>query len=210
MSMSKLRLYYVHDPMCSWCYGLRPILEQLKQGLPKSVQFISLLGGLAADSEAPMPKAMRAQVEANWFRIEKEIPGTRFNHEFWSQCQPRRSTYRACRAVVAARAQDPAHAEAMTRAIQDAFYQRAMNPSDRETLEQLAGELGLDVEKFSLDLDSATTKKALQHEIEMSQSMGVGSFPSLVLANGTSEWPVPVNYQDVNEILATIAWILED
>jgi hypothetical protein len=34
-------------------------------------------------------------------RIERSVPGTKFNFEFWSRCRPRRATYPACRAVIA-------------------------------------------------------------------------------------------------------------
>ena len=46
-------------------------------------------------------------------RIEGRIPGVRFNFDFWTHCTPKRSTYPACRAVIAARAQDPTLDEAM-------------------------------------------------------------------------------------------------
>ncbi|MBE8572891.1 DsbA family protein, partial [Vibrio sp. OPT46] len=29
-----IKLYYVHDPMCSWCWGYKPTLDKLKQQLP--------------------------------------------------------------------------------------------------------------------------------------------------------------------------------
>ncbi|MDF4306582.1 DsbA family protein, partial [Vibrio parahaemolyticus] len=25
-----IKLYYVHDPMCSWCWGYKPTIEKLK------------------------------------------------------------------------------------------------------------------------------------------------------------------------------------
>ena len=92
-----------------------------------------MLGGLAKDSDEPMPTQTRSYVIENWRRIEQTVPGTVFNYDFWQSCQPRRSTYPACRAVIAARQQgDPADKldRAMAEAIQDAYYRRARNLSD--------------------------------------------------------------------------------
>ena len=42
----------------------------------------------------------------------------------------------------------------MTLAIQKAYYMQARNPSDYETLIELAGEIGADKTKFSKDITS--------------------------------------------------------
>jgi protein-disulfide isomerase-like protein with CxxC motif len=57
--------------------------------------------------------------------------GTEFNFDFWTKCQPRRDTYKACRAVIAASQQNAE--EAMIEAIQKAYYLRAMNPSEHDS-----------------------------------------------------------------------------
>ena len=30
-------LYYVADPMCSWCWGFQPVLEKVKEAVPERV-----------------------------------------------------------------------------------------------------------------------------------------------------------------------------
>ena len=45
-------LYYVHDPMCSWCWGFRPTWLALQDQLPEGVRVQRLLGGLAPDRGA--------------------------------------------------------------------------------------------------------------------------------------------------------------
>ena len=154
--------------MCSWCYTLRPALARLLEALGKNTEIVRLLGGLAKDSDEPMPAQTRSYVIANWQRIEQTVPGTVFNYDFWQTCQPRRSTYPACRAVIAARRQgDPADKldTAMTEAIQNAYYRPARNPSDHSTLVELAAELSLDKDQFSADLCAEETHAALRQEM---------------------------------------------
>ena len=174
-------LYYIHDPMCSWCWGYRPALAALLAGLPTDVQVVRLLGGLAPDSDAPMPAAMQSQLQQIWRHIQTSIPNTRFNFEFWARCAPRRSTWPACRAVIAARRQDVVFDRVMTDAIQRAYYLEARNPSDRQTLIALAA------------------------EIAQARALGVSAFPSLVLTHAGYHWPVPVEYTDPGATLDTIA-----
>jgi len=202
------RLYYVHDPMCSWCWGFRPALETLLAGLPPDIEVERLLGGLAPDSQERMPASMREQLQQTWRRIQDRIPGMRFNFDFWSRCSPRGSTWPACRAVIAARRQDPAFDWAMTDAIQRAYYLDARNPSDGETLIALAGEIGADRMAFARDLDAAETRQTLGQEMARARGMGVDSFPALVLDCSGSRWRIPVEYTDPAAMLETIGLIL--
>lgn len=207
-TMTDTRLIYIHDPMCSWCWGFRPTLEALLQRLPDGLGFERLLGGLAPDSNVPMGAEMRAHLQQTWHRIQERIPGTRFNFDFWTACEPRRSTWPACRAVVAARRCDPDSEDAMIRAIQQAYYLQARNPSDRETLLALAGEIGLNRAAFEGYLDNPETAATFEQEMQRAHRMGADSFPSLRLQIGESVWPVAVNYTDADAMLGEIQTLL--
>ena len=191
--------------MCSWCWGFVPVLKDLLNGLPEDIQVKRLLGGLAPDTDAPMPAAMRQTIEATWRRIEETIPGTRFNHDFWTQCAPRRSTWPACRAVIAARMQGDDFDVRMTRAIQLAYYTQVRNPSDEDTLVVLAGELGLDVQAFTADLHGEQVERQLQAEITLARRLQATSFPGLVLKTGAAEWHIPVDYNDSMPMLELVS-----
>ena len=138
------RLFYIHDPMCSWCYAFSPSWAALQQDLPQDIQVVYLLGGLAPDTTEPMPLSMQKNIQQAWQRIEQTVPGIQFNWDFWSHNTPMRSTYPACRAVLAAGKQRAKAAFEMVRAIQMAYYQKAQNPSLPETLQECAREIGLD------------------------------------------------------------------
>ncbi|WP_339673463.1 DsbA family protein [Dasania marina] len=191
--MTKVQLYYFHDPMCSWCWGYRSTLLRLKNKLPADIAWRAVLGGLAADSQQPMPQAMQQMLQATWRNIEQQL-GANFNHDFWRLCQPRRSTYLACRAVLAAGRQQAA--EDMVLAIQQAYYLRALNPSDDEVLIQLAGELGLDKAQFASELHSAHIEQLLQDDIVIAGSWPIAGFPSLVLVRDEEKIPLTLDYQD--------------
>ena len=107
--------------MCSWCWGFRPTWAEIKANLPDEVEVKYLLGGLAPDSKEPMPESMQSDIAGYWRRIQQHIPGTKFNFDFWDKCEPKRSTYPACRAVIAARKQNSEIELDMIDKIQNAF-----------------------------------------------------------------------------------------
>ena len=189
-------LIYVHDPMCSWCWAFRPTLEALLTKLPDSLQVTRLLGGLAPDNDTPMSEEMRRYLSQTWKRIQQQVPGTEFNFDFWERCRPRRSTYPACRAVIAARQQDPTCEDRMILKIQRAYYAEARNPSEIAVLVELSEEIGLEAKRFLRDLRSTETNQRLTDEISDARKLGADSFPSLILELGNSRWPIAVNYRD--------------
>ncbi len=190
--------------MCSWCWAFRPVLLEVKNHLPADIKLIRLLGGLAPDSDEPMPEKTRDYVIENWRRIQEHVPDTPFNYEFWNKCQPRRSTYPACRAVISARQQGDQYDEAMTLAIQQAYYVQARNPSDNATLIELAEEILLDKKQFAEDLLSEEINKKLMQEIKNARELHLNSFPSLLLVKDNQSVPIQHDYNDASIILKNI------
>ena len=204
MSPPDRQLVYVHDPMCSWCWAFRPVWASIRSALPLELAPRNLLGGLAPDSDEPMPAGMQRTIRGIWSSIQQRVPGTGFNFDFWERCSPRRSTWPACRAVIAARLQSPAWEEPMILAIQQAYYLQARNPSDRETLVELARETGLDAKRFAGDLDSAPVRAALRDEITLARRLGADGFPSLVLLEKGRARLLQLDYRDPGVVLAQL------
>lgn len=197
-------LIYVHDPMCSWCWGFEPTRQKIFTAVAERMLIRRMVGGLAPDSDAPMPAAMRSMLQQAWHRIEQTIPGTKFNFEFWQKCSPRRSTYPANRAVIAAREQGDEYDAKMTARIQRAYYLEAKNPSDNSTLIELAADIGLDSEQFSASLVADSTQEKLTAEIQATREMGIDSFPSMVVLKADGLRHIGLNYTHPEVMLREI------
>ncbi len=78
-------LYHVHDPMCSWCWGFRKVWEQLRAALPSAVRVVNVVGGLAPDSDEPMPLEQRRTIAGYWSEVAEQT-GAEFNFDFWHNC----------------------------------------------------------------------------------------------------------------------------
>jgi len=211
-------LFHIHDPMCSWCWAFKPTWEKIRASVASNGLIYSsgdstggalvlrnVVGGLAADSDEPMPGDMQRMLQANWQRIQRTVPGTQFNFDFWASAKPRRSTYPACRAVLCAKNQSIEFEEPMITAIQHAYYLQAKNPSDSEVLIQLAADIGCDQTEFAAQLISPEIEAALQREFLLVRELGVQGFPSLVLQLGDNLFPIAVDYSSAMSVLDRIS-----
>ena len=211
--MANTTLYYVHDPMCSWCWGYRPTWDalqaQLLQQFGQQLSLQYLVGGLAPDSDQPMPQPMpqpmQQMLQQTWHKINQQL-GTEFNHDFWQLCQPRRSTYPACRASIIAR--QYGLEQQMINAIQQAYYLNARNPSDVDTLVSIATQLGIPADLFTEQLNADETEDKLLKEINFARQLPIQGFPSLVLMVDNSAYPIRLDYHQWQTSLADIQTIL--
>lgn len=202
-------LFYIHDPMCSWCYAFQPALSGLENNLPSSVRLRKQVGGLAPDTTSVMPRDLQERIRQTWRRIERTVPGIRFNYDFWMSNTPIRSTYPACRAVLAAARQGAGYEDAMILAIQAAYYRQAKNPALPSVLQECAAAISLDPDRFVQDMASDSLDKELHEQIGQARRWGVTTYPSLRLRHGELIVPIAVNYLDYHAMLDEIGQATE-
>ncbi len=199
-------LYYIYDPMCSWCWAFRPVWDEIQAHLPASISVEYVAGGLAPDTDEPMPMEQQQAIQGYWREIQEAL-GTEFNFDFWQKNIPRRSTYIACRAVLAAKNQG--YEKEMVDAIQRAYYLQALNPSDSDVLMRLAWglynqELDIDLDMFANQLNSAATQEQLDSQIALARQLTDQGFPSLVLRHKGEDIAINREYKHYRTALAEI------
>ncbi|WP_258238989.1 DsbA family protein [Arcobacter sp. F155] len=180
-----MKLIYVMDPMCAWCYAFTKELEEFLQKHP-SFELEYIMGGLAPDNDTPMDENMKKTISSYWVDIEKKTKVT-FNHDYWKENTPYRSTYPACRAVITAETLQAKSSAKMVKSIQSAYYKEAKNPSLKETLVKCANSIGLDETKFIQTFDSKKIEETFQEHLRTSYKLQVRGFPALFYINEKNE-----------------------
>ncbi|GJL83509.1 MAG: DsbA family protein [marine bacterium B5-7] len=203
MHVQPIKLYYIVDPMCSWCYAFRPswqaLIATLNEQSDEAIEVKYVMGGLAPDSDQPMAESMRHGIANTWRQIEART-GAVFNHDYWRLNTPRRSTYPACRAVLCAGMLMDNGLVVMLEAIQNAYYTQAMNPSLIDVLCDIAGSIGLDRDEFKQYLQSDEVNDALKRDLEFARALGIGGFPSVIAARAEQYLALSNGYCDVETL----------
>ncbi|AWB65475.1 DsbA family protein [Saccharobesus litoralis] len=202
-----MQLVYVMDPMCAWCYAFQPELEGFLQQHP-TAEVDWVMGGLAPDTDQPMPEHLQQTIATYWQQIESKTKVT-FNHDFWALNTPYRSTYPACRAVIAAQTIKAQSAQSMVKAIQSAYYQQALNPSLPQTLVECAVHIGLDKQAFTEVFQSSTTEQNLQLHLGLSLQLQVSGFPALFYIDQDNRaLPLTLGYSTTASLQGQLSSIL--
>ncbi|KAA3607950.1 MAG: DsbA family protein [Planctomycetota bacterium] len=203
--MPPLRLLYVADPLCSWCWGFQPVLDRFVEQTPGANQVDLILGGLAEDSGVPMGPEMRSFVQGAWRAVEQrcQVP---MNWQLWQQQSPKRSTWPACRAVLAAKQLAPGGDWRLYRSLQKAFYQQAKDVTDEAQLLQSATESAtasdppLDPIAFEKLWRAEETQHQLHAHRQTVESLGVQGFPALFLVRRGETLPLAHGYRPLEVV----------
>jgi putative protein-disulfide isomerase len=172
-----LKLIYVGDPMCSWCWGFAPEIEELSIEHPVDV----VVGGLRPGPSAqPLGDRMAGFLREHWVEIA-ERTGQPFNTEFLERRDDwLYDTEPAAIAVVTMRGMnEPATLDYFT-TVQKAFYGDGQDVTDFDVLADLAAKHEVDLTEFRARLETKEAKQTAWADFSQARNWGISGFPTLV------------------------------
>ncbi|SDU16377.1 DsbA family protein [Halopseudomonas salegens] len=170
------RLIYVMDPMCSWCWGFAPVIEQIVQAGEVPVHLVA--GGLRSARE-PLDTATRDALNEHWIAVA-DVSGQPFTSIDALPADFCYNTTPACRALVTARGLDAKKVWPLVQAMQSAFYARAEDITVTSTLVALAESAGYKAQRFAEAYDAEASLAGLASDINWVGDLGISGFPTLL------------------------------
>ncbi len=202
------RVIYVGDPMCSWCYGVSPVVNDLQQYCTAhDIRFEIVVGGLRAGGGDQWNEGFIAFLRNEWGIIADKT-GVEFNFGILDQDYFNYNTEQSCRAVVIARSLLPDDNNALLTAffkgIQTKFYLYNEDPKEVSFYENLCAEAGIDFSAFKTCFEDREWKKRTIAEFRYRSQLGVNSFPSFLLVKGDKVTLLAAGYATLLELVQRI------
>jgi putative protein-disulfide isomerase len=177
--MATPHLIYFSDPMCSWCYGFSPVIEEIRRTFGRGLPIRVVMGGLRPGTETPMTEEAKLEIGDHWTHVH-EATGLPFNGAGMSRPGFVYDTDPAARAVVVARREGEEQAASFLTRAQQAFYAEGRDVTQAETLAEIAEAADLDRAAFLEAWASEGAKQETWRDYAISQRAGVTGFPTLV------------------------------
>jgi len=191
-------LIFVLDPMCSWCWGFHPIIEELRNKHSNTYKFSLVMGGLRTTGQMEWNTQSKAYLSSAWDAVHKTTKQP-FNPMLLNKTTFDYNTYPSCKAVITVRELFGIDA-AFTYFgdIQKAFYTEA---KDITSLELLTHYVTHDKEIFVNFYHSERAELLMQHDFSKARSMGANAFPSTVKLDEDGHMVCMSGYKSLKEIL---------
>ena len=177
--MDEPHLIYFADPMCSWCYGFSPVIDEIRKAFGRGLPVRTIMGGLRPGTAEAMTAAAKREVVGHWAHVH-EATGLPFDEHALDREGFVYDTDPGARAVVVARREGQELAVRYLARAQKAFYAEGRDLTSGEVLADLAEELGMDRVSFLEQWNSEEAKQETWRDYAVSQRAGVTAFPTLV------------------------------
>ena len=207
-------LLYIHDPLCGWCYGMSPVINQIQQGFTGRVEVSVLCGGMVKGDDVEPISDTWEYLEQSLAAVEK-VTGAQFGAAFRSLGEAGDYRYDSeppSRAIAAFRhlTQDPARAVAFAHAVQTALFRDGQDLNDPTTYNQLLAPFGVDVVEFQRRLASPEAARATQQEFAAVARIGIVGFPTAVLRIGEQGYVLARGYQPYEQLRQGLEQLLRE
>ncbi len=191
--MKRIIITTYTDVLCSWCWATEPAYRALETRFPDEIEFRYVYGGLVrsmADLNETGGGSMDIDVEtANRKILGHWLEGVYLHHMpirtegfgLFTEDPETQSSYAQGIAFKAAQVSNPDLANRYLRRIREATLTEAKSTGKREVQIELAGELGLDIEKFTQALEDGTALRKFNGDLMLTQAQGVGVFPTFFI-----------------------------
>lgn len=200
-------LWYFADPMCSWCYGFAPVIEQLVPKYNQRIPISLVVGGLNPNNTSPMSDDSRKEILHHWQDVHK-MTGAEFNFDnalpegFIYDTEP------ASRAAVTIPQLDPQATFPFFIRLQQAFYAEQRDITQAEVLADIATEFGIDRQTFLDQWSSPRMQDKAQQNFQMTRQFGVRGFPTLIAQDKKTLELICSGYAPLEQIESKLlAWL---
>jgi len=177
---------YLFDPLCGWCYGASPVIQQL--GQQPGIQLELLPTGLFSGGGRTMDAAFADFAWANDLRIAK-LTGQRFTEDYRSQVLGRHGSRfdsaAATQALTAVSLTEPTRELETLKVLQEARYVQGLDIGDAAVVGQLLRDSGLMTAADRLVAGDAelhqTNAARVQRAQRLMHALGAQGVPALVV-----------------------------
>ena len=207
-------LLYLHDPLCGWCYGLSPAINQLQADFAGRLDVSVLCGGMVVEDDAGLIAETWDYLRQSLDEVET-VTGVRFGEAFRALGEAGSYRYDSeppSRAIVAFRqlTQDPARTVAFAHAVQQALFRDGRDLNEATTYGPLLAPFGVDAIEFARRWAAPETAQAARQEFAAVARIGVQGFPTAVVRVGEQGYVLARGYQPYEQLRAGLEQLLRE
>lgn len=208
MSESPREMYYIADPMCSWCYGFARVIQGIHATYQDRMQISLVTGGLRVGNTHRLTSALKETLVGHWRDVE-DMTGQAFNYDFPVPEGFIYNTEPSCRAAVVVRKHKGDEVFPFFETLHTAFYVEGRDMTDTDVLTELATKHGVDGEIFRTSFDDEEVAQETYDDFAFGHSLGIQGFPSIVLRDARGLALLTSGYQHFEALTPMIDQWLE-
>lgn len=201
-AVQKLKIYYVFDPLCSWCYGFSPVMEQIYKEYSDRIDFEVVPGGLVTGSMARPVKEGFPYIQEAVSIVENDTEA-KFGKAFNKLIDDGSYIYNSeppCLALTIVKELKAEVQFPFAHDLHKLIFIQGKNLNDQSSYGQLLEKYDIDSAAFFSYYNDPDYKKNMHHQFDMAYNLGASGFPALVLVQDNKTRLLTSGYQDYTTV----------
>lgn len=196
--MEKISLTYFSDVLCIWAYIAQARIDEVERQYGQQVDVDYRFCSVFADTRHKMATVWNDRGGYEGFADHLQDVGSQFDHiklhpGIWRECRPLSSTP-AHLTLKAAQQVSATQSEQLLHNIRQAFFERALDISNNDILEQLLEETQIPVEPIRKVFRSGEAHALLEGDLREKEALKISGSPTFVLNEGRQKLYGNVGY----------------
>lgn len=208
--MNKDTIYYVYDPLCSWCYGFSPVIKKIKNTYEEQFDFQVISGGMQSGERKQPVSAIRDYLKGAYKNVT-ERTGVEFGKQFMEVLEEgNRMLDSVPPSIALSIVKDLKPAEVLNFAatIQEAIYYDGFNWNLVDEYFPYLEQYDIAPEDFKQKFEDPLYKEKTLEDFKLAANFGVTGFPSVILKKEDKYYLIAQGFVPYEQLQATIEQVL--
>ena len=198
-----MKIIYVYDALCGWCYGFAPVIEQFYQKYRDTVSVEVVSGGMITGSRIGPIGEVAPYIRQAYQDVEQRT-GVTFGTSFLTGVLEDGTTiFSSIPPAVALsvfKSHQPDEAVPFAGALQRAIYYDGLAPEDTVAYAPLAAAFDLDGDAFVAQMEEPAFQTLAQQDFQRTQQWSVSGFPTVLAESAGTYYRLAHGYTTLSDL----------
>jgi len=201
-----MKLIYIYDALCGWCYGFTPVIEELLQRFGDEMEVDVLSGGMFLSANHRPASAMYNYISQAHIQVEA-VTGVKFGPAFleeYLRTDDIMDSEKPSIALTVFKQYQPAKALSFAHDMQLALNYEGKSLNEDDTYRQLLSKYQLPIDEFLDKMKEDANRYDTVQEFKQVEQWGITGFPAAILDDGKEYFLIAKGYTPLERLLEVI------
>jgi putative protein-disulfide isomerase len=208
-----VKIIYVYDALCGWCYGFSPVLKQCYEKHKNDFEFEVLSGGMMMGDRVGSINDIAPYIKTAYHTVENTT-GVKFGEAYLRLLEDGSMILNSELPSIALslfKQYFPDQSVLFAHEIQNALYFDGRDPNEFETFRYIAVNHGIDPDEFEAKMKTESAKEAAYYDFALAKQLRVESFPAVLMQTSeTGFYLIAKGYTDFETLEFRINNVLNE
>jgi len=201
----KPQIVYVFDPLCGWCYGFAPVMQQFAEQFREHYAFRAISGGMITGDQIKPMSSMNEYIKSALPNLEKTTGikvSARYINQILNNGELLLSSEKPSFAFHCLNRRFPEKGVQLAHEIQQLQFEEGLDYSADESYKALIKRYGLDETGFLSEMNSEATRQQTFAGFDTVARWGIRGFPAVLLFREGKGYLLSNGYTDLKQLVS--------